>query len=441
MHKKRSGRLTRRGFLRLSGGALAVLAGTGPFGLLSRPGYAQKTAARIVIVGAGAAGIALSARLRRALDGARITVIDRRETHLYQPGLTLVASGVWKPRQVESRTAAHLPRGVEWVRDMVAEYDPEANRVITAGGQRIEYDFLLVASGLQVNYSAIEGMSADLIGRHGIACVYDNPRHAAASWQMMSRFMEQGGVGLFTRPPGAIKCAGAPLKVAMLTEYRLREAGTRDRAELHYLPAGAGLFSQPDINQFLKEHLPARGFTIGWNHPLVAIDPGKKEATFRTPEGLRTMGYDFIHVVPPMSAPQAVVDSPLAWQDGSFGGWLEVDQHTLQHRRYPNVFGVGDVVGTPIGKTAASVKAQAPVAAANLVDVLADREPSRRYNGYTSCPLITEVGRAILVEFDYDLKMVPSFSFIDPTEQHWVPWVLKERMLHAAYNAMLRGRV
>lgn len=435
--------LSRRSFLRLSGVTAAALAATGTTALLTcRPARARKTAARIVIVGAGAAGISLSARLGKSLDGARITVIDRREAHYYQPGLTLVASGVWQPGKVVSRNADHLPRGIEWVRDMVAEYDPDNNRVITASGESIEYDYLLVASGLQVNYAAIEGMSPELIGSNGIACVYDNPSNASRSWQAISAFRTRGGVGLFTRPPGAIKCAGAPLKIAMLTEYRLREAGSRSRAELHYMAPGQGLFSQPDIDRFLKAHLPdERGFTIDWNHRLTAIDAGARQAIFATPDGLRTLDYDFIHVVPPMSAPQAVVDSPLAWQEGPFAGWLEVDRHTLQHRRYPNVFGVGDVIGTPIGKTAASVKAQVPVAAGNLVDLIAGREFSRSYNGYTSCPLITEVGQAVLVEFDYELKMVPSFGFINPTEQHWVPWVLKDRMLQAAYNAMLRGRI
>lgn len=434
--------LSRRAFLSFSG-ATAALAAAGATGLLaSAPAQAQKTNARIVIVGAGAAGIALSSRLSRALDGARITIIDRREAHFYQPGLTLVATGVWKPGKVESRNSDHLPRDINWVRDMVAEYDPDNNEVITQGGERIGYDYLLVASGLQVNYSAIEGMSADLIGSNGIACVYDNPSHASRSWKMISEFSQRGGVGLFTRPPGDMKCAGAPLKMAMLTEYRLREAGTRNRAKLHYLPPGGGLFSQPAINDFLKTHLPEeRGFTIDWHHPLTAIDPGARQATFKTPDGPRTLDYDLIHVVPPMSAPDAVRNSPLAWQEGPFAGWLEVDRHTLQHRRYPNVFGVGDVVGTPIGKTAASVKAQTPVAAGNLIDVIAGRQPTQSYNGYTSCPLITEVGQAILVEFDYDLKMVPSFSFIDPTKQHWVPWVLKDRLLQSAYNAMLRGQI
>ena len=441
MAEKDSGSgVSRRRFLALSGAGM-VAGASGPL-LYSSPAAALTTNARIVIVGAGAAGLSLASRFSRALRGASITVIDARERHVYQPGLTLVATGIWQPDKVLDSNARYLPDGVTWLRDNVQAYEPDQNRVRTVSGEVVEYDFLVVATGLQVNYAAIDGMRPELIGEHGIACVYDNPEHATASARVIDDFARQGGVGLFTRAPGAIKCAGAPLKVALLTENNLRDGGGRANAELHYLPPGGGLFSQPDINEFLKSHMPDdRGFRMDWHHRLVAIEPENRRAVFATPEGDRSMDYDMIHVVPPMSAPDALRNSPLAAGPGEFEGWLEVDPYSMRHRRYPNVFGAGDVVGTPIGKTAASVKAQVPVVVANLLSVLREQPLNARYNGYTSCPLITEKGRAILVEFDYELKMVPSFPFISPYREHWVPWLMKDRMLQAAYNAMLRGRV
>ena len=421
----------------------AATTGIGAGSLLaSPPAKAVSTDARIVIAGAGAAGISIATRLSRQLDGARITVIDSRETHLYQPGLTLVATGNWTPSKVEDPNTRFMPDGVEWLHDDVVEFNPDNNRVETAGGESVPYDYLVITTGLQLNFDAIEGMDTSLIGREGVGCVYANPDHARRTWQAADRFLDEGGVGLFTRPPGPIKCAGAPLKVTMLLEDALQDRGTRSKAELHYLPPGEGLFSQPDINTFLKDYFPSkRDITIDYNHPLVAIDPGRREATFGTPEGPRTLGYDFIHVVPPMSAPDMIRYGDLGWQEGSFEGWLEVDQYSMQHRRYPNVFGAGDVVGTPIGKTAASVKAQAPVVADNVVAAIQEQALPAAWNGYTSCPLITEKGQAMLVEFDFNLDMTPSFAFLDPMKAHWAPWFLKDQMLHAAYNAMLRGRV
>ena len=439
----RSKSVSRRRFLQATG--LGVAASASPMLVAGNQAHAAsvKTNAHIVIVGAGAAGLDAANRLSSQLDGAKITIIDSRTQHIYQPGLTLVATGIWAPTKVMDQNARYMPDGVEWVTAKVVEFDPAANVVVTDNGQSIGYDYLMVTTGLQVNYASIEGMSHELIGQMGIGYVCDNPDHAGRTWNMINEFTDRGGVGVFTRPPGPVKCAGAPLKVTMLTEDLFERKGTRDKAQLFYTPPAKGLFSQPDINEFLKEELPSRGITIQWDHPLMGIEPELKRATFRTPEGPKTMDYDFIHVVPPMQAPEPLANSELPWQEGPFaaGKWLEVDKYTLQHRRFGNVFGSGDCVGTPIGKTAASVKAQVPVAVANLVSQIAGREMTAQYNGYTSCPLITRKGQGILVEFNYDLDMVPSFPFINPYEKHWFPWMLKDRMLHAAYNAMLRGRV
>lgn len=440
-HNADTVQLQRRRFLAATAlGGAAIAGGVGPM-LASRPAAAVSTNARIIIVGAGAAGLSLATRLARGLDGARITIIDSREQHYYQPGLTLVATGAWKPQRVVDSNARYIDDSVEWLRDSVVDFDPDANRVHLASGSQREYDYLLVATGLKVDYAQIEGFEPSLIGTNGIGCVYDNPDHAERTWRAISRFIETGGVGVFNRPPGAIKCAGAPLKVTMLTEHGLRQAGNRGKATIEYIQPGRALFSQPDTNDFLLEHFPARGINVHWEHRLIGIEPGRREARLATPDGERTIQYDFLHVPPPMTAPDSVRNSALAAPEGPFTGWLEVDQFTMQHTRYPNVFGAGDVVGTPIGKTAASVKAQVPVAAENLISLIQGRELRARYDGYTSCPLITERGSGILVEFDYDLKMVPSFPFISPYREHWVPWLMKDRMLHAAYNAMLRGRV
>lgn len=416
----------------VSGGAL----------LKSNTAKAVTTNARIVIAGGGAAGLSIATRLDRQLDGAQITVIESRETHLYQPGLTLVATGIWDEDHVKDRSSRYMPADANWVKEDVVAFHPDNNQVETAGGDRINYDYLVVTTGLQLNFDEIAGMDPSLIGQNGVGCVYDNPDNASRTWQAADNYIQNGGVGLFTRPPGPIKCAGAPLKVTMLIEDALQDNGTRDQAEMHYLPPGEGLFSQPDIHEFIKTYFPEkRNVAIDWNHPLTGIDAANQRATFTTPEGDRTVDYDFIHVVPPMSAPDMIRYGDLGWQDGDFQGWMEVDQYSMQHRRYPNVFGAGDVVGTPVGKTAASVKAQAPVVADNLVAAIEEREFPMEWTGYTSCPLITEKGQAMLVEFDFSLEMTPSFDFLNPFEPQWAPWFLKERMLHAAYNAMLRGRV
>jgi len=405
---------------------------------------ALKTNAHIVIAGSGLGGIAVASRLGKLLDGARITIVDRKEEHNYQPGYTLVATGVWPVSKVRDRNADLQPAGVRWVKDMVASFDPASNSVTTAGGQRIGYDFLVVATGLHLDYAQIAGMDVGAIGTHGLASVYPGPQAAQATWAAMQGFAAKGGQALMTLPATPLKCAGAPLKMTFMLCDRLRQAATLDKSKVRFVSALGNVFGVKVVNDNVLARWQALGVAVETNHKLVAVDIGARRATFVTPEGEKLeLPYDFIHVVPPMRAPDAVKNSDLAWKDGPFaaGGWLEVDKATLQHRRFPNVFGLGDINGTPRGKTAATVKKSAPIVAHNLVQAIAGRRPDEDFDGYTSCPLITREGSAMLIEFDYEGRLTPSLPMIDPLQESYFAWLMKIGMLKPAYMAVLKGRV
>lgn len=425
---------------------LQLLAAAAAAGTLPAPAAGAaptvRSAARIVIAGAGAAGLAAAARLASALEGAKITLIDARKEHFYQPGFTLVGGGIKPPSYVVSTTADYVPKGVELVQQRVVEFDPDGNRVVTDDGRSWSYDFLIVATGLELEYGLIEGMETGLIGRDGIGSIYHSPGAAHATWQAMSKFVDQGGRGVFVRPATEMKCAGAPLKYTFIAEDHLVRRGTRGKAEIVYNSNNKVLFSVPIVSEKVRMLFAERGIAVNYERVLQAIDPGRRIATFRTPQGSEEQDYDFIHVIPPMRAAQAIRNSPLPWQTGAWGeeGWMEVDKSTLRHVRYPNVFGVGDIAGVAKGKTAASVKWQVPVMVDHLLADIEGRQSTERYAGYTSCPLITRLGRAMLVEFDYENNLVPSFpGVIAPLEELWVSWVMKTMALKPTYISMLRG--
>ncbi|MDR2000302.1 MAG: NAD(P)/FAD-dependent oxidoreductase, partial [Zoogloeaceae bacterium] len=400
------------------------------------------TKARIVIAGAGAAGLSTASRLLQRLDGAEIILIDSRAEHYYQPGFTLVAGGIKSKDYVISRTSDALPKGVSLISASVAEFDPDAKAVVTDAGQRVPYDYLIVATGLSLEYGLIEGMDTNLIGQNGLGSIYRSPDAAAATWQALTVFMEQGGTGLFLRPATEMKCAGAPLKYTFITDDRLRRKGTRGKAKLIYKAQNKALFSVPIVSEKVRMLFLDRGVDVHYDRVLKSIDPGKRIATFQTPDGMESENYDFINVVPPMHAPKSVKESPLSWKTGPWAieGWVEVSKATLRHPRYPEVFAVGDVAGVPKGKTAASVKWQVPVVVDHLVADIAGKTSDAIYNGYTSCPLITRLGRAMLVEFDYNNNLVPSFpGVIAPLEELWATWVIKTMGLKPTYLSMLRG--
>lgn len=431
--------INRRNFMALAaagGGAAAF------WGHDARAAAPLQTNARIVIIGAGAAGTALANRLAGRLEGAKITLIDPRRDHLYQPGLTLVATGLKPANYVVSRTTDWLPDGVTLIADAVAAVDPLAKSVSTAGGQTVGYDWLVVAPGLVLDHDAIEGFSLDMVGKNGIGALYAGPDYAARTWAAASKFTEEGGTGIFTRPATEMKCAGAPLKHTFLVDDIARRAGNAGRMNMVYAAHDKNLFGVPIVSEKVRMLFEDRGIDPVYSHVLKSIDAGTKRATFTTPDGPAELEYDYLHVIPPQRAPEFVRQSGLAWADRwTDQGWVEVDPHTLRHRRYPDVFAVGDVAGVPKGKTAASVKWQVPVVENHLVAAIGGGKGTERYDGYTSCPLITRIGRAMLVEFDYRNNLTPSFpGIIAPLEELWISWLMKEVALKATYNAMLRGR-
>lgn len=438
MEFDRSVLASRRAFLGLTAGFLTSAS-------ISPAASAQplvKTKARIVIIGAGAAGTAIANRLAQRLTQATIVVIDGRREHVYQPGLSLVAAGLRPASYVLSRTSDWLLPGVALIEEPVLAIDPVAKTVATAGLSTIRYDYLIVAPGLVLDHQAIEGFTLDLVGSNGIGALYAGPEYAARTWAAASRFAEKGGMGLFTRPATEMKCAGAPLKHTFLIDDIASRAVGQGRYKITYAASADNLFSVPIVSEKVRMLFEQRGIQPAYSHVLKAIDPGRKIATFATPLGNQDIAYDYLHVIPPQRAPAVIRQSGLSWTDKwTDQGWVEVDQHTLRHRRFPEVFALGDVAGVPKGKTAASVKWQVPVVEDHLIAAIQGKEGSETFSGYTSCPLMTRVGRAMMIEFDYRNNLSPSFpGLIAPLEELWISWLMKEVALRATYYAMLRGK-
>lgn len=297
---------------------------------------------------------------------------------------------------------------------------------------------------MHLDYAQITGMDVSAIGREGLTSVYPSPEAAQATWAAMQTFTARGGNAVMTLPATPLKCAGAPLKMTFMLGDRLAKAGTLGTSKIHFESALGNVFGVKVVNDNVLQRWQGLGIDVDFSRKLTAIDIGARRATFALSEGeTKEMSYDFIHVVPPTRAPDAVKNSELAWKEGPFatGGWLEVDKSTLQHRRFPNVFGIGDINGTPRGKTAATVKKSAPLVAHNLVEVIAGRQANESFDGYTSCPLITREGSAMLIEFDYEGRLTPTLPVIDPLQDSFFAWLMKVRMLKPAYMSVLKGRV
>jgi sulfide:quinone oxidoreductase len=393
---------------------------------------------RILIVGGGAAGLTAASQLRRARPDLALTLLEPSRDHYYQPGWTLVGGGVFTLEQTHRQEADLIPPGVEWIQEGAAAFDPAAGTVTTTSGRRLAYDVLVVATGLRLCWEAIEGVG-EALGQGGVCSNYSRD-HAAYTWEAIQAF--RGGNAVFTCPPMPIKCPGAPQKIAYLADDVFkRDPALAARSKVIYATATPGIFGVPTYAAPLRQVVARRGMDSRYNHVLKAVRPASREAVFQVKEGEESreevITYDLLHVTPPMAPPEVVASSPLAAATG--GGFVEVDQYSLQHKRFANVFAIGDVAGMPNSKTAAAVRGQAPVLVANLLAQLEQRPLAARYDGYSCCPLITGYGKVIMAEFNYEQQPVPSFP-LDPTQERWSMWVMKKDVLPWIYwNRMLRG--
>ncbi len=253
-----------------------------------------------------------------------------------------------------------------------------------------------------------------------------------------------GGTAIFVMPPVPIKCAGAPQKIMYLAENLFRINGVRHKAKIQFATAGKAMFGIPTFANALEKLVHEKEIEPKYQHKIVGVDAAKKEALFDVTDidgkvSRQALKFDLLHIVPTMSAHAYVADSGLAVAEGDQKGWLAVDKHTLQHLKYPNIFGVGDVTGVPNSKTGAAIRSQYPIVVKNLISVMNGKTPVEQYNGYSSCPLITEIGKVMLAEFGYDGKLMPTFP-LDPAVPRRVMWHLKKDLLPLLYwQGMMRG--
>jgi sulfide:quinone oxidoreductase len=394
----------------------------------------------IVIVGAGAAGVATASSLLGRDPTLDIAIIDPADTHYYQPGWTMVGAGVFDPEGTARKMASLLPRKVRWIKAAVAAFEPEKNSVVLEGCRVVSYKQLIVCPGLKLDWQAIEGLP-ETLGRNGVTSNYRYDL-APYTWQLVRQF--KSGRALFTQPPMPIKCAGAPQKAMYLSSDHWRRSGRLGQIDVQFFNAGAVLFGVADYVPALMEYVKRYDIALNFGFNLSAIDGPGGRATFRrtledgTVESV-TSEFDMIHVVPPQKAPDFIRVSSLADK----AGWVDVDQATLRHKTYENVFALGDVSNTPNAKTAAAARKQAPVVAHNVLAGLGKAQGKAVYDGYGSCPLTVERGKIVLAEFLYGGKVAPSLPtwLIDGKRPSRLAWLLKERILPPLYwQAMLKGR-
>jgi len=391
----------------------------------------------IVVIGGGSAGIGLLASLLKRDPHLNIILIEPSDHHYYQPAWTLVGGGAYDVKKTVRPMANVLPNGVTWIQAAVSELLPDEHTLVLDSAQRVTWKNLIVCPGLRLAWEKIEGLP-ETLGQHGVTSNYSY-EHAAYTWQLVQQL--KNGKALFTQPAMPIKCAGAPQKAMYLScDHWLRQ-GDLKNIKVEFNLAGAALFGVATFVPPLMKYVEKYAAQLAFNSNLIKVDGPARKAWFeiKDAEGnvrVEEKTFDLLHVVPPQVSPDFIRHSPLA----DAAGWCEVNPHSLQHLRYPHIFGLGDVCSTTNAKTAAAVRKQIVVVAENLLALRKQAPLPLKYDGYGSCPLTVEKGKVVLAEFGYGGKLLPTFP-LDPTVARRSAWFLKASFLPWFYwNGMLKGR-
>ena len=411
---------------------------------------------QIVIVGAGTGGIMTAAQLLRKDKNLEIAIIDPSEIHVYQPAWTLVGGGTFDFAKTKRPTSSIIPKGATWIKDKVVLLDPETNSITTEKNGTIAYDYLVLAPGLVYDLDGIEGLRENL-GKNGVCSNYTDPNY---TWELIKNF--KGGNAVFTQPTTPIKCGGAPQKIAYLAADYFKKNKVSN-AKVVFATPGSVIFGVKEFAATLMQVVFKYGIHFKPHYAPVKIDGVNKLVHFKSVapsqnqcvvneanelnekqigETEIVMPYDILHLAPPQMAPDFIRNSTLANEQK----WLDVDHFSLQHNQFKNIFGLGDVAALPTAKTGAAIRKQAPVVVENIIGLLKEnRISTSKYNGYSSCPLVTGYGKLVLAEFKYDniRDSDPLLSkFVDTTKETWSMWLLKKYGLPYLYwEKMLKGKM
>jgi sulfide:quinone oxidoreductase len=378
---------------------------------------------KLLIVGGGAAGMSVANNMRRQNKDISIAVIEPSEKHYYQAAFTIIGGGESTLAQHTRKEADLFGKDITWVKEYADTFQPEANTVTLKSGEIIGYDYLVVCPGFQMDWHKIAGLK-ETVGKNGVCCNY-SPETVEYTWECIKNL--ESGRALFTQPAMPIKCAGGPQKIMYMAADRFRKKGIADKISVEFFNVGTAMFGIPFFAKPLAKIVEKYGIKTHFGHNLIAIDGEAKTATFEYTDSdgnkkHTVEKFDMIHATPPQSAPDFLKHSPLANADGR----TDVHPNTLQHNKYPNVFGLGDAASTTNAKTAAAVRKQVPVVVDNILHLMKSEAVTPKYDGYGSCPVVASLDSVILCEFSYDSKITPSIPFLDPRVPRWIWWLGKK---------------
>jgi len=353
---------------------------------------------RLLILGAGTAGTMMSAKMRRVLprDEWNITIVDQDDDHIYQPGLLFIPFGVYDESDVVRPRSRYVPKGVDLLLAGIDVIEPDENRVRLLDGSIVDYDYLVIATGSRIAPDEMEGLT----GAGWQKDIFDfyTLDGATRLHEAMKDF--KGGRLVLNVAEMPIKCPVAPLEFLFLADWYFHQRGIRDKVELVYATPLDGAFTKPVASKKLGGLLADKKIHVETVFNAGSVDPDKK---ILASWDERELPYDLLVTVPTNMGAEVIERSDM----GDELGFIRTDRNTLQAQVAPNVFIIGDATDLPSSKAGSVAHFQGEILEHNLLAAIAGKELAPDFDGHANCFVETGFGKAILIDFNYDVEPLP----------------------------------
>ncbi len=392
---------------------------------------------RIIVLGAGTGGTMMANKLVRALpeDAWRVTVIDRDDIHLYQPGLLFLPFGQYRAEEIVKRRKNLLDPRVELVLGEIDRLAPSESTVHVKGGDALRYDVLVVATGSRILPEQTQGLTG--VGWKSTAFDFYTLEGSLALRSALERF--QGGRIVVNVAEMPIKCPVAPLEFLFLAEAHFAQRGMRHKVEIAYATPLDGAFTKPRASAAFGDMLRQRGIDVIPDFSVSEVDGSRR--VIKSYDGRET-NYELLVTIPPHGGAEVIQKSGL----GDASGWLPVDKHTLQNPTFPNVFALGDATNLPASKAGAVAHFQSEVLFDNVLRFIGGQPLEPGFDGHANCFIETGYGKAMLIDFNYETEPLPGrfplpgvgpFTLLEESAtNHWGKLAFK----WVYWNVLLEGK-
>ena len=353
---------------------------------------------KIVILGAGTAGTMMANKLRKALDRDdwAITIVDQFKTHYYQPGFLFIPFGIYQKEDVIKPKADFIPAGVNMIYSAIDKIEGDANKVHLEGGQVLNYDFLIVATGTKTNPDETPGLKDKLWYKE----IFDF--YTIDGALALQKFFKGWGGGKLVMAITELpyKCPVAPLEFVFLADAYFTELGIRDKVEIAYVTPMPGAFTKPVATKMLSELLAEKNIEVIPDFYIERVDNDEKKLISYDE---KEIDFDVLTVVPVNMGDEMIDRSGL----GDDLNFVPTDKHTLQSVAHENIFVLGDAANIPTSKAGSVAHFAADILFENLMSAIEGRPLHAKFDGHANCYIETGFGKGALIDFNYDTEPLP----------------------------------